>query len=1311
MADLRIWTVCCGICLTLLSSCGVSSPRGTDSVELANSRLSQRVIDGIGFQRVDADMQTMGDWQGISVSGSLSDGFLIGISETSPDDIYLEVEYDDDLLQFDDASLEPTRITDNLILAVSRREQDTLHLGISRTVDRSRNRRAGIIAELEFSQGTLRQWRRSSAVNLDRTSKVELEVQSSSVDLVELGWEERNTGDYDNNGIINIADVTPIGIYFGERLADSSHPGQLLLVDGDGNGEVNLADLTPIARNFGTGIAGFSLYSLNDQAVDPELLKLHPIAPMLHQDVLANGSLEARKQRLYYELSLGSPGEGLRSYAVRPRDAEGNEGLFSNVVNLDLVPDNLPPEWQGELMVQPGIESIDLLIPQAIDPEGGNVTYTVCLADSGQVLGSPSETCLDLPTEVIVGIPPYRFSPPSLLAGEEYQFSLSAADEQGVSSVTLFTSAHMPAMVPDMIEVWDIVGADMARTASLPFSTLQEPLLVKFTKELQAGDTLRRNEPLHSMQKTTLFANGTMTGRLIRDQQDPTYLPHWDYGNGPFLASLSYGATVTFLTAVDGDDLWLSRYPDQQPSQESLSSSGEPLTLGDLVFIGRQDGSIHLRNFSGGESRSSDPAGSPGLSLCSDGNRIFQLCLDGTLRQFGMPFFDDSLTTTVPAPQEGSSLTHLADGRLVVTLPNGNLIIRTADDLGPLHATDADDGPSDTCVAAVQWTSPPMLVIGEADGLGGRVRAISLDDFSLLWDETFECESLSCSADRIFVRNEVELLLLDLAGRLRQRIALPGNVNSQTALDVDGLAAVHGANLSWLEEAATDVPPVWVGNTGIASLETGDAQMTVSWDHAVDEHGEPVHYVIYYSNEFPPDPDGITAMQMTDIMHTGTSHSYILDGLDNGTRYWFMVRAYDGWWDDNPNLELNLNWLSATPPWHSEVLVLGDDLPAGEVFFMRGLADPAGVLHIVYNDEASTLLTHVFGGTGNWQVEQAGLASWPVNAFDLGWSSDLLIGWANSNLPATGMLVRDGPDSFVNINMTGSIPVANPQVAVDFQTEAGLAFTELAGGVFPDVIDHYWVSVTGGGSFLAPVVVETPVENYGRDLDLRFNPVDDTDPWLAFQRGTEKDPNRLTPVDGTLHFWRKDTGTPTVENVDLGGNPGESDVGKRVQMVLDTSGNPLLAYYDLDSDPALPRGQLKTASWNGLSWDITVLENRDLAFQDNAGKRHTAPELGLATDGSGSLAIAELLRANVSSSNSQPHSVGVRAWIDNGSGFELEILSDLLPTMPSDREPCIAMYDDDGILHVFMAFASEPEGGEDWETDSILHLWRGDPQP
>lgn len=77
-----------------------------------------------------------------------------------------------------------------------------------------------------------------------------------------LDWLYFNTGDYDQNQEVGIADLTPLGARFGETYNAADKSTGLSAIDGDGNGELNISDLTPIGANFGKLCSGgYNVYS------------------------------------------------------------------------------------------------------------------------------------------------------------------------------------------------------------------------------------------------------------------------------------------------------------------------------------------------------------------------------------------------------------------------------------------------------------------------------------------------------------------------------------------------------------------------------------------------------------------------------------------------------------------------------------------------------------------------------------------------------------------------------------------------------------------------------------------------------------------------------------------------------------------------------------------------------------------------------------------------------------------------------------------------------------------------------------------
>jgi len=75
-----------------------------------------------------------------------------------------------------------------------------------------------------------------------------------------LCWTQRLVGDYDNNGLVGVGDLTPLGILYGKSVPASVNEQSVYIrVDGDGNGLVTAADITPLGVHYGETIIGYAV--------------------------------------------------------------------------------------------------------------------------------------------------------------------------------------------------------------------------------------------------------------------------------------------------------------------------------------------------------------------------------------------------------------------------------------------------------------------------------------------------------------------------------------------------------------------------------------------------------------------------------------------------------------------------------------------------------------------------------------------------------------------------------------------------------------------------------------------------------------------------------------------------------------------------------------------------------------------------------------------------------------------------------------------------------------------------------------------
>jgi hypothetical protein len=168
-----------------------------------------------------------------------------------------------------------------------------------------------------------------------------------------LHWLEYNIGDYDVNGEVNIADLTPIGQKFQQVYIDTDPDfATLEVIDGDGNGEINIADITPIGQNFQSVIEGYDVYRTELTTPDEvpgvdevgRWIKVpnaaNPAGPSAPR--VANGQL-VRQSYTFTDES----GEGDFGWYVQPVgtavDGKGTTGPKSEVVTLHVSPDGPPP--------------------------------------------------------------------------------------------------------------------------------------------------------------------------------------------------------------------------------------------------------------------------------------------------------------------------------------------------------------------------------------------------------------------------------------------------------------------------------------------------------------------------------------------------------------------------------------------------------------------------------------------------------------------------------------------------------------------------------------------------------------------------------------------------------------------------------------------------------------------------------------------------------------------------------------------------------------------------------------------------------
>ncbi|MCB1220099.1 MAG: IPT/TIG domain-containing protein [Planctomycetales bacterium] len=185
----------------------------------------------------------------------------------------------------------------------------------------------------------------------------------------QLEWYYRNRGDYDQNGEVNVADITQLGVKLntvsetpGESFDIASVEWQ---VDGDENGNINISDITPLGANIGNSVSGgYNIYTSDSESDYPAtggangagstfIGTLGGVPPLSEAFNFTTKSTE--HLRFVFELPDPLPGV---YYWVRPTDG-ASEGIPSTMAG-PLSVENIP------LPVISGIDKQDVVVGETI---------------------------------------------------------------------------------------------------------------------------------------------------------------------------------------------------------------------------------------------------------------------------------------------------------------------------------------------------------------------------------------------------------------------------------------------------------------------------------------------------------------------------------------------------------------------------------------------------------------------------------------------------------------------------------------------------------------------------------------------------------------------------------------------------------------------------------------------------------------------------------------------------------------------------------------------------------------------------------
>ena len=230
----------------------------------------------------------------------------------------------------------------------------------------------GTLAQLRFSRSPAPAGRIVSTPPTSLGSTTNL-VWDNATDT--LDWYYYNQGDCDQNGEVNISDLTPIGAKLQQRSpllpGQFPEPSALGMVDCDDNGEINISDITPIGVNFHrSALGGYNLYTSESPADYPEG------GTLVSNTAFADSSGEPTLDRKAY-----TDANNLGGTYLWVRVCDGvTDGRASNMVATDpnllanFSLNNPPVEGDGSVASPYVVNEVVNYFFSVIDPQDGNVS-------------------------------------------------------------------------------------------------------------------------------------------------------------------------------------------------------------------------------------------------------------------------------------------------------------------------------------------------------------------------------------------------------------------------------------------------------------------------------------------------------------------------------------------------------------------------------------------------------------------------------------------------------------------------------------------------------------------------------------------------------------------------------------------------------------------------------------------------------------------------------------------------------------------------------------------------------------------------